>query len=232
MFEVFLNHKSLKESERTTFALSQHALTIWNGGWETLGFTLTTGTYAVLRNPQVMDRLQKELVEAWPNPHTHPPMSTFDELPYLNAVIKETFRMSPGAIGRLTRVNETEPTHFQGYTIPPGTLMSMSIPMVLQDPSIWGPDHDVFRPERWLEPGSDKLERYLVNFSKGTRVCPGIELARVEIRLIMGTLFRRFHMSIPDDAHVVDEDIYPYYDGFLPISKSKTHFLPVKATPM
>ncbi|SPN96562.1 related to trichodiene oxygenase cytochrome P450 [Cephalotrichum gorgonifer] len=232
MFEVFLNHKSLRESERTVDTLAQHAMTIWSGGWETVGYTLTSGTYAVLRNRQVMERLQKELVNAWPNPDTNPPMSTLDNLPYLNAVIKETFRTSPGAVCRLTRVNETEPTHFQGYTLPPGTLMSMSLPMVLDDPSIWGPDHDVFRPERWLEPGAEKLERYLVNFSKGTRVCPGIELARIETRLIIGTLFRRFDMSIPADAHLTDEDIYAYYDGFTPVSKSKKHSLPVKATPL
>lgn len=232
MFEVFLNHKTLRESERTVDALSQHAMTIWSGGWETVGFTLTSGTYSVLRNQQIMERLRRELVDAWPNPDTQPPMSTLDELPYLNAVIKETFRTAPGALCRLTRVNETEPTHFRGYTLPPGTMMSMSLPMVMHDPSIWGPDYDVFRPERWLEPGSEKLERYLVNFSKGTRVCPGIELARMETRLIIGTLFRRFHMSIPADAGVTDDDIYYYYDGFTPISKAKKHSLPVKVTPL
>lgn len=229
MFEVFLNHKSLTESEKKPGVLAEHAMTIWSGGWDTVGFSLTVGTYAVLRNQQALSRLQTELVEAWPNANLHPDMAVFDNLPYLNAVIKESLRLAPGALARITRINPTSPTQFQNYTIPPGTLMSMSIPMVNNDPSIWGPDAALFRPERWLEPNAKGLDKYLATFSKGTRICPGIELAWVEFRLIMGTLFRRFDMKIPETVKLTDEEVYPYYECFTPMSKSKKHRLPVLA---
>lgn len=230
MFDVFLNHKSLYESERKPRVLAEHAMTIWSGGWDTVGFSLTVGTYAVLRNQEIHARLQNELLEAWPNPEVVPDMAVFDNLPYLNAVIKETFRLAPGALARTTRINPTHPTDFRGYTLPPGTLMSMSIPMVNNDASIWGDDAHVFRPERFLAPGAEDLDRHLASFSKGTRVCPGIELAWVEFRLIIGTMFRRFEFEIPKSAGLTDEEVFPYYECFTPMGKSKKHRLPVLAT--
>lgn len=232
MFEVLLNNSLLSEAERTTDALAEHAMTVWNGGFDTVGFSLTGGVYCVLRHPRVSKRLQEELKEVWPDPMTHLPMSTLENLPYLNAVIKETLRLMPGAVCRVTRVNTSQPTQFQGYSLPAGTLMSMSLPMVLHDPSIWGTDHGEFRPERWLGDNAAELEKYLVSFSKGTRICPGIELAWIELRLIMGTLFRRFDMRIPTEVTIEDEDIFPYYDGFTPVPRNRMHRLPVKATPL
>lgn len=41
------------------------------------------------------------------------------------------------------------------------------------------PDPDAFRPERWLEADArgERLDRFLVTFSKGTRMCLGIKYA-------------------------------------------------------
>ena len=43
-------------------------------------------------------------------------------------------------------------------------------------PSIWGPDPEKFDPERWLDPQQrQRLDKYMVAFSKGTRICLGIK---------------------------------------------------------
>ena len=47
--------------------------------------------------------------------------------------------------------------------------------MIHVDPEIW-PDPDKFKPERWLDPAeSARLYKYLVSFSKGSRMCLGIQ---------------------------------------------------------
>jgi cytochrome P450 len=56
------------------------------------------------------------------------------------------------------------------------TLVSETNFFVLNDPSIF-PDPEVFEPERWMRAAAkgERLDRYLVNFSKGTRICLGMK---------------------------------------------------------
>ncbi|KAJ9492516.1 hypothetical protein VN97_g701 [Penicillium thymicola] len=65
-----------------------------------------------------------------------------------------------------------------------------------------------FIPERWMDPEQRKnLEKYLVAFSKGSRQCIGIPLARAEILLAIATIFREFEMELyeatVDDVRIV-----------------------------
>ncbi|RBQ73696.1 hypothetical protein FVER14953_10960 [Fusarium verticillioides] len=229
VFDDFLD-SSLPQEDKEKGPLTQQAVAIWSGGWDTVGFVLTMAAYQLLQNPQVEQRLYEELRKAWKDPNESPEITTLEGLPYLTAVVKETFRLSPGALCRLSRVNPSGIEQYGDWEIPPGTIISMSIPDVLSDKAIWGSDASVFKPERWLS-GSADLDRYLVTFSKGTRVCPGIELARIETRLVIASLFRRYEMSIVPEAGISDDDIMPYYDGFTPAVKNWISRLPVSVKP-
>ncbi|KAJ5920007.1 hypothetical protein N7516_010865 [Penicillium verrucosum] len=70
------------------------------------------------------------------------------------------------------------------------------------------PNSQKFIPERWMDPEQKKnLEKYLVAFSKRSRQCIGIPLARAEILLALATIFREFEMELyettVDDVRVV-----------------------------
>ncbi|KAF5698022.1 cytochrome P450 monooxygenase [Fusarium globosum] len=229
VFDDFLD-SSLPQEEKEKGPLTQQAVAIWSGGWDTVGFVLTMAAYQLLQNPPVEQRLYQELKEAWKDPTESPEITTLEGLPYLTAVVKETFRLSPGALCRLSRVNPSGIEQYGDWEIPPGTIISMSIPDVLSDKAIWGSDAAVFNPERWLSGGAD-LDRYLVTFSKGTRVCPGIELAWIETRLVIASLFRRYEMSITPEAGISDDDIMPYYEGFTPAVKNWISRMPVRVKP-
>ncbi|RBR19625.1 hypothetical protein FVER53590_10960 [Fusarium verticillioides] len=229
VFDDFLD-SSLPQEDKEKGPLTQQAVAIWSGGWDTVGFVLTMAAYQLLQNPQVEQRLYEELRKAWKDPNESPEITTLEGLPYLTAVVKETFRLSPGALCRLSRVNPSGIEQYGDWEIPPGTIISMSIPDVLSDKAIWGSDASVFKPERWLS-GSADLDRYLVTFSKGTRVCPGIELAWIETRLVIASLFRRYEMSIVPEAGISDDDIMPYYEGFTPAVKNWISRLPVSVKP-
>jgi cytochrome P450 len=229
VFDDFLG-SSLPKREKEKGPLTQQAVAIWSGGWDTVGFVLTMAAYQLLQKPEIEQRLYYELKEVWKDPSEPPETATLEKLPYLTAVLKETFRVSPGALCRLSRVNPNGIEQYGDWEIPPGTIISMSIPDVLSDEAIWGSDAAVFKPERWLNGGAD-LDRYLVTFSKGTRVCPGIELAWIETRLVIASLFRRYEMSIAPEAGISDDDIMPYYEGFTPVVKNWISRLPVKVKP-
>lgn len=178
-------------------------------------------------------RLISELKTAWPDTSSPPSMAALDSCEYLTAIIKESLRCTP-LPGRLSRYNPTSVETFQQYQFPANTVISVSLPLVLSDPSIWGEDAEVFRPERWLgkENEGGRLDEWLVSFSQGTRVCPGLEIAWVEMRLLLAYVFRRFEVSIDEEAKVTDDDIMTYRDGGTGISKFWCQRLPVRAKPV
>lgn len=46
----------LSDSDKTLDSLSQQGVAVWSGGWETVGTTVTLGTYQVLKTPGMADR--------------------------------------------------------------------------------------------------------------------------------------------------------------------------------
>lgn len=216
------------------FQLHFHLLTTeqaaWSGGWDTTAFALTQASYYLLRHPEVLKALQAELKRTWPQLDVTPTYQKLLEAKYLDAVVKESLRLMHGALSRLTRMKPTAAEQYNSWTIPPNTKISMSTSDVNLDRTIWGQDAEDFRPERWL--GHPELDKWLMTFSKGARVCAGQELAWMELKLIIATLFRKFEMLIPDKENVTDADVLPYCDGFTPGPKNYMQRLPVFATAM
>lgn len=73
---------------------------------------LTVGTFHVLANNGIKERLVRELRQGWPDLSKTPTFEDLEQLPYLTAVITESLRMSPGIVSPLLRI-----TPFGGATI-------------------------------------------------------------------------------------------------------------------
>jgi cytochrome P450 len=56
-----------------------------------------------------------------------------------------------------------------------------------------------FKPERWLHaqagPGATSVNRIAMPFGAGPRVCPGRQLAMLEIKMALATLLGRFEIE-------------------------------------
>lgn len=87
----------------------------------------------------------------------------------------EGLRLSNGVSTRLARVAPDRSIYFRDWEIPKGTPVGMTSTLIHQNPDIFQQPLE-FIPERWLDPQErQRLERYLVPFSKGTRQCAGIK---------------------------------------------------------
>lgn len=175
-----LLQSSLPASELSPRRLQGEGETLVAAGTLTTAHYLKSTVYHILANPRVLSRLRQELKSTMPNPSVIPPFDKLNQAPYLKAVISEGFRLSHGVIARLTRIAPDEELRVAGYKIPAGTPISMSSWLLHLNPDLFS-SPDEFRPERWLEPGADRLKKYLVNFTKGSRMCLGKDLARMEI---------------------------------------------------
>lgn len=89
------------------------------GGADTVGNTLMVGTHHLLQQPAVLQKLKKELLAAWPTLQQEPKLRELESLPYLNATIKESLRMSSGVVSGLLRVVPPTGAMINGVTVPP-----------------------------------------------------------------------------------------------------------------
>ncbi|KAF7983552.1 hypothetical protein HWV62_21130 [Athelia sp. TMB] len=145
-------------------------------GAHTVGNTLSVGAFNILNNPEVISTLKAELVEAWPDASAVANQDMLSKLPYLTAVIKESLRMSHGVVSPLARMVGPAPVNIAGVTVPAGASVAVTSSFMHNNPDIFK-DPFVFDPQRWLQPDSQYLERFLVPFSKGPRSCIGIKFA-------------------------------------------------------
>ncbi|KAF1923479.1 putative cytochrome P450 [Didymella exigua CBS 183.55] len=174
-------------------SLYEEAQALMFGGADTVGNTLMVGTHHLLQRPEVLQTLKKELSTAWPTLSKEPKLRDLESLPYLNAVIKESLRMSSGVVSGLLRVVPLSGATINGIAIPAETIVSCGSTFVHYNTLIF-PKPNIFDPERWLD--SAELDNWLVAFSRGPRMCLGINLAWAELRLAFAHTIRKFDLSL------------------------------------
>ncbi|KAJ8093191.1 hypothetical protein PM082_020676 [Marasmius tenuissimus] len=161
-------------------------------GSDTVGNACMIGTFHILRKRTTLTKLRRELDAMREEQMT---FEALEKLPYLTAVIKESLRLSYGVASPLPRVIGPSGSTIAGVTVPPGAVVSSATYIVHTNPTIF-PDPQEFVPERWLD--NRELDKYLVAFSKGPRLCLGVNLAWAELYLIFANVFRRLDFELYD----------------------------------
>jgi hypothetical protein len=88
-------------------------------------------------------------------------------LPYLQACLKEAMRVRPAVGLNITRLVPPEGAELDGHFFPGGTAIACNGWVLHRDKEIFGQDADDFRPERWLEDEerAKRMERYMFQVS-------------------------------------------------------------------
>ncbi|KAF2019864.1 cytochrome P450 [Aaosphaeria arxii CBS 175.79] len=167
-----LNHEELVEE----------AMGYMFAGSGTTSSTLTYLLYALSLpgNEHIQERLYTGVNALPPGD-----MTALRQHPYLNAVIKETFRRFPTIVSTLPRIL-LEPMHIDEYTLPTGTVVGMQNWVHHRNPAVF-PNPDQFAPERWLQ-STEAMEASLTPFSLGRRNCIGQNLAWAELYLAVSAI--------------------------------------------
>ena len=173
---------------------------------DTTSATLAAAISFVLRHPLVHHKLRTEIDEAsldFPVPYKEA-----QKLPYLDAVIKEVFRIWPVASIELERkVGPSGLILPTGQKLAPGTVVGLNAWPLHRNTDVFGFNVEDFEPERWLrrlnesQEDFDKrfrlMQRASLTFGAGPRACLGKHVAYLEIYKLIPTLFGLFDVSIP-----------------------------------
>ncbi|KAG8136264.1 putative Cytochrome P450 2J5-like protein [Naja naja] len=197
--------------------LAQCIFDFFGGGTET---TFTTIMWALLlfaNHPDIQEKVQKEIKDVFDISQS---ISYQDrkKLPYTNAVIHEIQRVKYVFVFGLPRQTTTD-VKIKDYHIPKGTIIFPDLRSVLLDPEQWETPEE-FNPNHFLDKDGKFVEREdFLPFGLGRRICPGEQLARIEIFIFLTSLLKAFSFQLPQGVKKLNET---------PIVKVSLHPQPYK----
>ena len=175
-------------------------------GADTTAIGLRAMLYYLLKSPEKKAKLIKELLTA----HLSIPVSWEESqrLPYLDACIREAYRLHPSIGFGLERV-ASGLTMPDGYVLPEGTNVSINSWIVNRQP-LFGEVLDSFVPERWLQ-GDEETDvafkerrnawrRADLVFGGGSRSCTGKHIALLETYKLLPTLLLKYEIELRDPS--------------------------------
>ncbi len=160
--------------------LRDQLMTLLLLGHETTASALTWAFYWLCQNPDSLERLRQEL-QGISAP------AELAQLPYLNAVCKESLRVYPIAL--ITQPRKVkQPVQLEGYDLAPGTIVIPCIYLAQRRQETYS-EPDQFRPDRFIERKFSLYEFF--PFGGGSRLCIGMALSLLEMKLILATVITR-----------------------------------------
>ncbi|XP_019086596.1 PREDICTED: cytochrome P450 71B17-like [Camelina sativa] len=168
------------------------------GGVDTGAITMIWAMTELVKTPQVMKKVQGEIRDRLGNNKERITEEDLDKVPFLNMVIKETFRLHPAAPLLLPRETMAH-IKVQGYDIPPNRQILVNAWAIGRDPKYWT-NPEEFNPERFMDSPMDYKGRHFefISFGSGRRICPGIAMGVATVELGLLNLLYFFDWRAPD----------------------------------
>ncbi|KAJ5774601.1 Cytochrome P450 E-class group I [Penicillium paradoxum] len=177
--------------------MNSEAFAMLVAGSHSTSGTLTLLLWHLVHNPEICAAVAAEIssiLQPLQNEDIAYPIRGLEaSLPYTMACVRENFRMNPVFTMPLWRcVGSPGGTKIGEFDVPYGTSVCISNYVLHHNPEIWGEDHAVFRPDRWLGKDEPNRSRFLIPFSIGHRMCIGRNLAMTNILKTVTTLISQF----------------------------------------
>ncbi|TCD70445.1 hypothetical protein EIP91_003526 [Steccherinum ochraceum] len=204
--DTLLGHLAKETSDLNI--IRDEILNIMLAGRDTTAAALTFCMYFLCTHPGPRKRLREEILQRL-GPNAAPTPEDIRELKYLRAFINESLRLFPPvpwnsrATVKETTWANPDPSG-KPYYIPAQANVSFSVFMMHRRKDFWGPDAEVFDPDRFID---ERLHKYLVPnpfifmpFNGGPRICLGQQFAYNEISYFLVRLLQNFESMELDAA--------------------------------
>lgn len=195
-------------------------------GTETTGITVEWAMVELMLRPELRKQAQEEIdAVVGADPERFVQESDIQKLPFLVAILKETFRVHPVAPLNVMR-SSYEPCEFAGYYLPAQTRLIVNQYAIHRDPSVYE-NPDKFEPRRFMEnpevnPLSGRDSYQLIPFGVGRRMCPASNLAFTMALLMLANLLHTFDWSFPDGVTADNFDVSEEFLGTVLRKKTPT----------
>ena len=176
------------------------------GGTESSAMTVEWAISELLKKPELFKKATQELDRVigqnrWVTEKDIP------NLPYVEAIVKETLRMHPVAPMLVPRCAR-EDCNVSGSHIQKGPRVLVNVWTIGRDPELWKNPQE-FYPERFIGEEIDvKGQDYeLLPFGSGRRMCPGYSLGLKVVQSTLANLLHGYNWKLPSDMNPEDLDM-------------------------
>ncbi|KAF2096875.1 cytochrome P450 [Rhizodiscina lignyota] len=179
-------------------------------GAETTSTVLGGITYYMATTPSVLENAATEVRSTFVRDEDINMIGTA-HLKYLQAVITETLRMLPPIAGISPRQVPAGGAVIAGEFIPEYTTVGVSHFSMGRAPEYFS-RADEFHPERWLDGPLFKNDQKEAAqpFAVGPRNCVGMNLANVELRIIIARILWNFDLKLDESSMNWERDMNEY----------------------
>ncbi|KAL7041073.1 hypothetical protein ACKWTF_000618 [Chironomus riparius] len=164
----------------------------------TASATLNT-LYCLAKNPEKQEILRQEVINILPDKNSKLTPEKARNMPYLRAVVKESFRLFPVVLGNVRMT--TKDIVISGYQVPANTHVAMQPVFDLTSEKLF-PNGTQFLPERWLREQTEGCPRAgatnpftFLPFGFGARSCVGKRIAELELETLVANIIRNFKIE-------------------------------------
>ena len=183
--------------------ISENMVTFLVAGHETTSGLLSFAFMQLLKNPAAYRAAQSEVDRVIGKAKMR--LEHLKDLKYLNAVLRETLRLTPTVPAFVRQVrdeNMENPPSIGGYELPRGRKVIALISKSQQDPDVYGDDAKEFKPERMLDEKFEKLAKGAWKpFGTGMRACIGRPFAWQEALLVTALILQNFDLKLDDPSY-------------------------------
>jgi cytochrome P450 len=168
--------------------LVDEMFTLLMAGHETTATALAWAFWHLTRHPEVVSRVRDEIARVTGGGPLEP--QQVGQLEYLDAVIKETMRLTPVITMVVRRVHA--PARVAGIDLPEGAEVGANIYLAHRRPDVWR-DPDRFDPDRFL--GTRPSPYTFFPFGGGVRRCIGAAFATYELKIVLAEVLSRVELG-------------------------------------
>ncbi|KAE8664473.1 hypothetical protein F3Y22_tig00112762pilonHSYRG00057 [Hibiscus syriacus] len=173
-----------------------------SAGTDTSATTVEWTMLHLVMNQEIQNKLYQEIVGVV-GKNGDIKDEDVEKMPYLEAVVKETFRRHPPGHFLLSHA-AIKDTELGGYTIPAGAYVEFYTAWITENPDIWSNPNE-FRPERFLQGDGVDVDVTgtravkMLPFGAGRRICPAWNLGVLHIKLLTAKMIQAFKwLPVPD----------------------------------
>ncbi|HEY7811662.1 MAG TPA: cytochrome P450, partial [Nakamurella sp.] len=164
-------------------------------GHETTSGLLSFAIYYLMKNPQFIAQAREQIDEVLGSGDGTVADPTYDQvhrLTYVRQILDEALRLWPTA-PMFTRAPYQDTVIAGKYALPKGAGVSVLLPMLHRDRSVWGEDAEDFNPGHFDPERFKDVPPFAYRpFGTGLRACIGRQFALQEATLVLGMLLQRF----------------------------------------